>query len=267
MKAFLFLFCIAISISSCSYKNPKTKSKSGNTFIFDFNDTLISDAVLLETIKVSANYDKNKIEKINNVIQERKKQEGGDKVVIYLVLDKIHSILGHRIKKKDFDKAKSNLLEKITPEIKDSIEKIKKSNGKVYIVGGEYSTCGIITEIAKKIKIDSNNIYSGLDGFDKNDQLTFDKKKIGFSHCKSGKKIINTFTKSDAIKYLKENGIIKGKIIHIGDGGNDLEVWESGAVNQFIGFGLNRKVAIVEKNAPIFVRNIKEFNKEIDKFL
>ncbi len=44
----------------------------------------------------------------------------------------------------------------------------------------------------------------------------------------------------------------KHKIIHIGDGENDLEVWDSGAVDYFIGFGGNKINLNVKKKSPAF---------------
>ena len=58
--------------------------------------------------------------------------------------------------------------------------------------------------------------------------------------------------KSDLIKLLKHQGKISGKITHIGDGKNDLEVWQAGFIDNFIGFGLNQVDKKVQKEAPIF---------------
>ena len=73
--------------------------------------------------------------------------------------------------------------------------------------------------------------------------------------------------KSDLIKFLKKEKIINGKIIHIGDGENDLEVWKSGKVDLFIGFGVNKVISKVAKESPIFVKTIEEFDNLLEKIL
>lgn len=94
----------------------------------------------------------------------------------------------------------------------------------------------------------------------------FDKTKEGFSNCLSGEKIENDWEKGNVINYLEKKKRITGKIIHVGDGKNDLEVWEANLVNFFIGFGINKIVPEVQKKAPAFVKTIDEFKAIIKKY-
>jgi len=237
-------------------------TKPKNTFIFDFDNTIINDAVLLKVVKISSAYDKIKIDKISELIKKRKIN---GRPIIHEILPEINEILGHNINKKDFQKALKNLT--ITDNINNIIREIRSQGYEIFIIGGAYSTCDILLKISEQLNIKPENIFSGLDSFDKNNNLFFDINKNGFSNCKNGTRITNDWNKVDVIKYLKKTNQTKGKIIHIGDGENDLEVWKSGEVDQFIGFGVNHVSKKVKKEAPVFVENIEDFEKEINKFI
>ncbi len=255
MRLFL-LICVSL-LFSCSNKNVQ---KQKYTFIFDFDETIAQDAVLPEVIKVSAGYDKIKIEKIFKLIKERKVD---GKPIIHAILVEIEGILGHKATEKDFDIVTARL--KITSNLEHVVKKIQDAGHQILIIGGAYSTCGSVVKVASRLGIDAKSIFSGSNSFDKNGDLIFDSNKNGYSNCKTNDRITSDWIKSDAIKELKRRGKISGKIIHIGDGENDLEVWKSGEVDLFIGFGVNTINKKVKKEAPVFVNSIEELEREIAK--
>lgn len=234
------------------------------TFVFDFDETIITDAVLLEAINVASG---NNSEKIKQIMASIHKNKVADKPVIHKIMNEIEIIIGRKITIQDFDKTYHNLLPKITPGLQNVIQKIHKSGNKVIIIGGAYSTCGVLSKLAKQLNINSNDIFSGSDSFDNNGNLFYDANKSGYYNCKINQKITNDWIKSDAIKFLKNQNTIKGSVIHIGDGENDLEVWKSNEADIFIGFGVNKIKAKVAKEAPVFVKNIDEFDMIIKKII
>ena len=135
------------------------------------------------------------------------------------------------------------------------------------IIGGAYSTCSSIVKLASRLGMDAQNIFSGSDSFDKNGNLIFEPSKNGYSNCKTNDRITNDWIKGDAIKELKHRGKISGKIIHIGDGENDLEVWKSGEADLFIGFGINTVNKKVKDEAPVFIDSIEELEMEVIKLI
>lgn len=259
------LFCVCFFLFYF-FKNlsKRNLNKELATVIFDFDDTLIQDAVLLEVINVAAGGNQNKIDSIKQLIKERK-QNG--KPVIQTILPEVNEILRKSITVDDFKKASKNLESLFTPNIKDVIKTIKDNNHKVLIIGGAYSTCDILKNLGMLLGVDAVDIFSGATSFDENGALVFDERKNGYSNCLTGQRITDDWIKSDAIKFLKKQGVIKGKIIHIGDGENDLEVWNVSQVDVFIGFGINRVNEKVKAEAPIFVKTIDEFKTEINKIL
>jgi HAD superfamily phosphoserine phosphatase-like hydrolase len=248
------------------FKNLSTQNlnKELVTVIFDFDDTLVQDAALLEVINVAAGGNQDKIDSIKQLIKERK-QNG--KPVIQTILLEISEILGKSITVDDFKKASKNLESLLTPNIKDVIKTIKDNNHKVLIIGGAYSTCDILKDIGMFLGVDAVDIFSGATSFDENGVLVFSELKNGYSNCSTDQRITKDWIKSDAIKFLKAQGTIKGKVLHIGDGENDLEVWTARQVDVFIGFGINKINNKVKAEAPIFVETIDEFKTQINKIL
>ena len=114
--------------------------------------------------------------------------------------------------------------------------------------------------------IERSNIYSGQDFIAKEIKEGKMNPPFYYTNCGTGKST-NAFHKSDVIKMLKETNQTEGKIIHIGDGENDLEVWKTKQCDVFIGFGVNYIDKKVKKEAPVFVESMEEFKKEIEKIL
>ncbi len=260
---FLGLFVIIFNIS-CSSKNANNHTKK--VFIFDFDDTISTTPISLEAFSVASDNSPVKLTIIKEMIKEKSKNQIGP--VSYLLLNQINQIIGRKITKNDFDIASNNIIKgKITPGIAKIIKKIIKQGNDVFIIGGGYSTCGVIINVAKYLEIPTENIFSGISSFNKKNELELIDNKIGFSHCVSGKKITNDFLKSKVVKYLKNNGKIKNDIIFVGDGKNDLEVWQSGQIKNFIGFGINKIDILVKQQSPIFVEKMSQFNKHINRYL
>jgi phosphoserine phosphatase len=257
MKRFI-AYTLILLLVSCNNK-PNNK----NTFIFDFDDTTIRDAILLKVISVSAKNDSIKIAKIKELIKQKKKN---GQPVIHLILGEIEKIVGRKITLKDFNIASKLLQKDITLGLVEVIKNINARGHDVMIIGGAYSTCSSIKKILIESGINTKYVISGIDSFDKDGNLLLDKNNIGFFDCNNGTKIVGNFVKSDVIKYLKQQNMIHGKVIHIGDGENDLEVSKAGEADVFIGFGVNKIVPKVQKEAPIFVNNIEEFKSVIFRY-
>lgn len=137
------------------------------------------------------------------------------------------------------------------------------------IIGGGTWGCAVILEFAKQFGIEKSDIYSGyFKDFSDSEvkKVLFDK----FRYANCGNLDLQTPVsekKSDIIKFLKQREIIKGKVIHIGDGENDLEVWNAGEADVFIGFGVNRYSKKVEDGSEVYVKTMEEFQIEINKIL
>jgi HAD superfamily phosphoserine phosphatase-like hydrolase len=243
-------YCLLLCLMSCQAKK---------TYIFDFDQTISKNSALLEVYNTSLNYNIVKMQYIKNLIQQKSKIVKG--VVSYLVLPDVEKMINRKITKQDFTIASNNLIKySVANEIKDIIAKLHQEGHQVFIIGGGYGACDVISNVAKELNINTNNVYSGLTTIDSNG-FYVNNQYIGFYNCNTKKQITNNFTKSDVIKYLKKEKLVNDYIIHIGDGINDLEVWQSKEVNMFVGFGIYKVDNTVKINAPVFIENFNDFKK------
>lgn len=260
----IFIILILISCRTASdYIDIKTNEKL--TFIFDFDKTMYFEAedhkgyirMMYDSVVKNSKYSSKKIQDWSN----KNVHDITTPSAVNEFIQKFHRVFDMKIRKKDMDYAVLELNKVQTVGLKDIILKLKSQGHQVLIIGGATWGCGIIPEFAKQFGIEKTDIYSGyFKDFSDTEikKAMYDKYK--YTNC--GNLELQTpisNDKSDVIKFLKDIGIIKGKVVHIGDGKNDLDVWKSGQVDLFIGFGINRVVSQVEQEAPVFVKTVTEF--------
>ena len=259
---------LVLCSTSCKQTTvPKTQQK---TFIFDFDQTLHNSPISYpELIGISAlgkeKY-KSKIPEIQKYYKALKQKNNLSEVAI---LQKIMAKYHFKITQKDLDYSINQVKKYITPDVKTTIIKIKSHGHKVIIIGGGTYGCGIIPEVVKSLGIEKSEIYSGYfkDFTDRSISKTlFDDYR--YTNCGNPDQPTPiSDKKSDLIKHLKQQNIISEKTIHIGDGENDLEVWQACQADVFIGFGIQRIAKKVEQNAPVFVKYMAELNQKIDELI
>jgi soluble P-type ATPase len=156
-----------------------------------------------------------------------------------------------------------------TTGLGDVIKKIKSMGHEVFIIGGDTLGCAIIPGFAKEFGIEKDHIYSGYfkDYEKENIQESFPNEWRYVNCANPDLPTPKSLNKSELIKGLKERGIINGHVVHIGDGENDLEVWQNDQADVFIGFGVNKYRKKVEDGSKIYVKNIDQFKKKIDELL
>ncbi|KAG8042760.1 hypothetical protein G9C98_005400 [Cotesia typhae] len=139
---------------------------------------------------------------------------------------------------------------KLTPGIKELVDKLHEKNKKVFLVSGGFRC--LISPVAARLNISKDNIFANrllfhftgeFGGFDEN-ELT----------AKSG-------GKAQVIKRLKENYNFK-TIVHIGDGATDLEACPP--ADAFIGFGGNVVRDTVKNGSRWFVYDLNQLKEALD---
>ncbi|KAH0561909.1 phosphoserine phosphatase [Cotesia glomerata] len=139
---------------------------------------------------------------------------------------------------------------KLTPGIKELVDKLHEKNKKVFLVSGGFRC--LISPVATRLNISQDNIFANrllfnfageFGGFDEN-ELT----------AKSG-------GKAQVIKRLKENYNFK-TIVHIGDGATDLEACPP--ADAFIGFGGNVVRDTVKNASRWFVYDLNQLKEALD---
>ncbi len=270
MKKMLKLLLVCLLFTGCfNQKREAKKNKEKLTFIFDF------DATMYNFNKDSAYFDQIYYSIVNGDEARMQEYKVGTKEIAkkYKEHDFVKELANKyydNITKKDVDFAIQKITKNKTPELGVIIKNLKQEGHKVMIIGGSAFGCAIIPQFAKQFGIEKSDIYSGyFKDFSTNSlQKAFTFDKFQYVNCENpDTHTVYSKKKSDLIKVLKEGGKIKGKVIHIGDGENDLEVWQAKQADAFVGFGVNRYSKKVEAGSEIYVKTMDEFKIAIDNIL
>ncbi len=154
---------------------------------------------------------------------------------------------------------------RVDEQIKQIIKNIQKDGGDIFIIGGGVYGCAFISDVVSDMNIKPENIFSGyFNGFSDVELVKVLNSGYKYYNCKHP----NSFTpeshkKSDLVRFLKDTGKISSatKVINIGDGLNDLEIFTAKESDVFIGFGLYKQREEVVKNATYFVKTLEDFKK------
>jgi soluble P-type ATPase len=264
MRTFYSLISILI-LTSCSSFG--TKYKKVNTVIFDFDATILTSdrAITMNMLKYGNSKFKDRektIHYMDYVIDEYR--NAGEKNPLYTLINSLDE-LGIKITKQtNYTLATDMMKNHIMDDFANITKTLHKNNVEVFVIGGGYSSCEVMVSILSKYGIPASNIFSGRTRYNKNGTLYLDKKDLGFVNCKTNNIIEPLgWKKSNVIRYIKDIRKDVDRIVHVGDGMNDLAVYKEKSVDHFIGFGVYNVNKDVEKNAPIFVYNINDFKSEL----
>lgn len=258
---FAVSICALLLITSCK-NNAKKDQKY--TFVFDFEQTITREVMGFNLLKnIGKDYKKEK--EVDFIIQDEINRMGGVSPSIYRKVLIRMSKMGLKFKEKHVNAVINSA--SFTEGLPEMIAKLMTDGHQVFIVGGGYGGCNIIPKLANKLGISEDRIYSGHK-LDYNIPVAPEKDE-GYVNCVTNKNITYdlNWKKSEVIQKLKSNGIMKYPVVHVGDGENDLEVWQAKQVSAFIGFGLNRHSDKVKNGSKIYVTDIAQFKSEIAKIL
>ncbi len=218
-----------------------------NTFVFDFDSTLITKESLDEIICLSL---QNSLEK-NSIIKDIEKiTNKGMSGEIDLIESISLRLNKAKIHKDNFELFAKNVIIYITPGLADIIRYLYDKKQQIFIVSGGFLEG--IYPLADYLKIPRKNCFANTCFFDSDGYVTgIDVDNLACASNGKGK-IINN---------LKKQKQTIGKIILIGDGANDLQAYKEKCVDIFCGFGINVERNNVKKEAPYFCTTIKEFSQ------
>lgn len=271
----VFALLFMVSCSTRVDQNIVNKQKQ-YTIIFDFDDTIYTknqnhhsylSAIYVNAIKRTKYVPEDMFKYIhdNNLYTTKAAQT-------IPKLAKLLTKFNFQFKQEDIDYSVKRLNIAQTPGLGNIITQLTQQGYHVLIVGGGVFGCASIPEFIEQFGIQRKDVYSGY-------YKDFSKKSLdkiismpwAYVNCADPDNVNTVYSenKSDLIKSLKEQNKINknNKVIHIGDGANDLEVYESKQADVFIGFGINRIDKTVQKKAPIFIRTIGEFEEELNRLL
>jgi D-3-phosphoglycerate dehydrogenase len=225
------------------------KNKISNCiFAFDFDSTIVKNESFEDLILFSIAGDNDKIDMLKSITNMGMNGE----IDFKESLDRRLKLGG--VTKSQVSKISDSMKNYLTQDIDKTLNKIKSSGCKIIIISGSFKS--MIKPTAKMLGIDSKDVFANEFIFDKNSKVSgFRDGDMLYSNGKS--RVINN------LKRLNP----KLRVAMIGDGYNDLVTKIEGSADYFIGFGLNAIRPKVKNNADIFVENIDQLNKEIDKIL
>ena len=224
-----------------------------NTFIFDFDSTIIELESLDEIIKSSLqNLDE--FRKIEIIAQIEKITQLGMSGKIDLFESLSQRLKAAKIHKSHIDKFNSKIAQHITPGIPEIINLLQQTKQKIFIISGGFKSS--IIPVANKLKIPPENCFGNEFIFDEGGNVIGVDEKNPL--CRSD-------GKTKVITNLKTTEKATGEITIIGDGYTDYVPFEQKVVDHFLGFGVNSYRAQIEdlsKNYFIGTNNLLVFLKK-----
>jgi phosphoserine phosphatase len=219
-----------------------------NSFIFDFDSTLVTVETFDDMIKNST-----RDEKIRRQIDEiTDRAMNGE-------LDFHESITSRfraaKLTKKHFDDAAQSICKHITPGIEDAINFLCKKKQKIFILSAGFIR--VVLPVADKFNIPRENCFANNVEIDDGGNIV--------SLVESP--LIYDGGKNKILSELKNSGILAGKIVMLGDGMSDCKTYLEGFSDYFIGCGFNVAREKVKNNSKIFVNTTAELQKILFEWL
>ena len=217
-------------------------------FIFDFDSTLVKRETLNDILKVSINNDEEKIKKVEEITKNA--MEGK-----ISPLDSMNSRLKTAtIYKKTIEEMKKNIVNEITDGLKFVIKELQKMKVNIFIVSGGFNE--LIYPVSEILNIKKDNIFA-------NDFIYKDNIVIGVKD----NILLEEQGKVKLINKLKNDKILIGKNIMVGDGWTDLETYLFNAVDNYICFtGIVKREKVIN-NSKIIANNSNELLSESIKLI
>lgn len=209
---------------------------------FDFDSTLVS----IETLDLLVEeHIKNDPEKISEIHKITTAGMNGNLPLFDSLTRRIKQV---KIEKCEIDKFSKTILNFITPNIKEIITELQNKGHTIYILSGGFKDYMYLT--AEALKIKNEHVFGNT--------FTYNNKGIvtGFSEQ-------NPLCKNEGKAHIINQLNLKEKIIMVGDGYTDLEVFNQKSCDAFIGFGLHIKRDNIKDGAPHYAENINSFRRII----
>jgi D-3-phosphoglycerate dehydrogenase len=194
-----------------------------NTFIFDFDSTLVSIESFDEILKIALGENtgakQKQIEKITNA---------GMNGEIDLSESLTQRLQVAAITKEHLEKFEHDVVNTVTRGIPIVIDYLLQNEQKVFVLSGGFTE--IIIPVALRLGIEPKNCLANT--FVKN--ARGDVTGIDFANPLS-----KSTGKTEVINHKKQSGKMPGKVICIGDGISDANPYVNGVANEFWGFFAN----------------------------
>ncbi len=208
-------------------------------YFFDVDSTIISRESLMDVVLLAAGHSEELEQKLAEITNAGMNGE----ITFEESLKRRFAVAP--IKKTHMETVTQNMLSEVTHGMHDFMNALRNAGHDVWIL-----TAGIrdmMLPLAKKLGVPEHQV------------LANDVEWNGdtLSHFKPGP-MLKTEGKAEIVRKLKEDGVIDGTVIMVGDGSSDLAVFTEGVADDFYGFGEHAARPTVMKGAPRFFRSVRE---------
>ncbi len=216
------------------------------TFLFDFDSTVVGietlDCVLEQSLKEKPAAERTLImDQIRHITMEGMagRIDLHDSIERRLSLGRVH--------RSHIESVAQLAAQHITQGLPEVLQLICDRGHQVGIVSGAIIEC--IVPTVQKLGIPFDWIFANRAKFD-SDSFVLGVEDLPLAYSDG---------KAKVIRELKANGRIAGQVILTGDGASDLVAYQPGCADQFIGFGIHVVRETVERQSPLFFRDMPSY--------
>ena len=213
-----------------------------NSFIFDFDSTLVTIETLDTLIKQNLSGREN--EDARRRIDEITAQAMNGELDFSASLSERLRL--SRARSKHFARMAAHIVDFITPGIDKVVRLLSRKGQKLFIISGGFSE--IVRPVAELFGIPEGRCFA-------NDYVADAEGRV--VGVEDGP-LAREGGKSQVVRALKEQGQLTGTTVMLGDGMSDYQVYADGLADLFIGCGFNAARPNVESLSLVFVKTSAE---------
>lgn len=210
-----------------------------NSFVFDFDSTLVSVETLDTLIKRNLRTDEDR-RKIDDITKRAMNGELDFQTSLSTRLRLA------RTEKKDFARMAEEIESLLTPGIDDLLNFLRQKKQELFIVSGGFTE--IVRPVARRFGIPEENCFANEYTWDSNGVVT--GVRDGPLTREGGKSVV--------LRALREQNRLPGVVVMTGDGMSDWQVCADGLADVFIGCGFIVTRPNVKARSSLFVQTPSE---------
>ncbi|MDR2529081.1 MAG: HAD-IB family phosphatase [Synergistaceae bacterium] len=213
-----------------------------NSFIFDFDSTLVTIETLDTLIKQNLSGREN--EDARRRIDEITARAMNGELDFSASLSERLRLSKARVE--HFARMAAHIADFVTPGMSEVVKLLNQKRQKLFIISGGFLK--IVRPIAELFGIPDDRRFA-------NDYVADAEGRV--VGVEDGP-LAHEGGKSQLVRALKEQGWLTGTVVMLGDGMSDYQVYADGLADLFIGCGFNAARPNVEFLSPVFVKTVAE---------
>lgn len=221
-----------------------------NTFIFDFDSTLFPEETLDAVLQVACSGLPQKQQAdIAKKLEEICSAGMNGEIDLFTSITSRLQVAN--IQKEHIETYLESRASAFTKTMQQVIKLLQKRNHAIFVISGGFLEW--VQPLASSLGVSKKNIYANSFRWNGNTVAGVVKSNP----------LAHSGGKPEVIHALRGAGKITGQVCMIGDGSSDLEVYEQGEADIFIGYGVHAVRKKVQEASPFYFTKEKEFTSFI----